>query len=140
MGMILSVIKWLTGGFLDTIAKAWVVKVQSDAELSKSGVAADRDVLLKQLDNNRESAALAAASRAADRGSLWTCWMMPALAAPILLHMAAVAFDSNVLLGHIPGAWGIPAMPGRYGDDEHMIVLAVIGIDRGAALVRRFAK
>jgi hypothetical protein len=136
--LLLTVVKWLTGGFLDTLAKAWTVKVQSDADLSKSGVTADRDVLLKQLDNNLEVARLAAAARAADRGSLWTAWMMPAIAAPIILHVAAVAFDSNVLLGHVAGSWSVPPMPGTYGEWEGWIVAAIIGKEGAVRIARVF--
>lgn len=138
--MWMTFLRFLTGGFLDTLAKGWAQKVAADADVAKSAVGADRDILLKQLDANIDAQKLAAAARAADRGSLWTAWMMPAIAAPIILHVAAVAFDSNVLLGHVPGSWGIPAMPGDYGKWEGWIVAAIIGKEGAVRIARLFAK
>jgi hypothetical protein len=138
--MFLTLFKFLTGGFLDTLAKSYMAKVQADTDRFKIGSETDRVVVLKQLDVEIEARKAAAAARAADRGHWSTAWMLPSLFAVCLIHFAAVTFDSLPLFGHIVGSWRIPPLPGAFGENQHTILLSVTGAVTATRVARIFSR
>jgi hypothetical protein len=137
--MWMTILRFLTGGFLDTLAKAYTAKLAADTDRFKSGVAVDHDVALKQIDAEIEARKLAAAARAADRGSLWTAWMLPSAFGLCLVHFGAVILDSVPLLGHEIGSWRIPELPGQYAGMEQSIILSIAGVVGVTKVARLFS-
>ncbi len=115
---------------------------QADNELAKytTGVQADTQVIVAQITADIEARKLAAASRQADRGSLWTAWMFPTAFGICMIYFGAIVFDSLPLFGHVIGSWRIAALPGPWTDVAKTIILAAAGIVGINSVTRRIFK
>jgi len=63
-----------------------------------------------------------------------TTIMIALLGLPVALHWSAIALDSTFRFG-----WGVPAMPGVYGDTEIEIVRSFFYVGVAAATVTKVA-
>lgn len=123
-----------------------VLKKRADAEVVKNGqnVTGDTQVNLAVLNARLEELKLISAQRAADRGSLWTEWMMPALFVPCFVYLGAIIFDSMCLFGHPIGSWKIAALPDPYNALVAGILGSVAGLkvanDIGVVVKKIFSK
>lgn len=95
-------------------------------------VSADVTVTQAQLQAYIEERKVIAQERAAQRGSLWTAWMIPVAFGLCMLHFGAIVLDST-----FPLHWGIPKIPPPYDQMEWSIVMAVIGLNGISATVRK---
>lgn len=135
------ILKVFGGGLLDKLADIYKQKTNTDLDRYKTGVDADKHIIMKQIEADIEARKLASASRKADRGSLWTVWMVPAGFGISLLHYSAVILDSLPLFGHDVGSWAIPKLPPPYDSMQSAIILSAFGIVGATRLVGRiFAK
>lgn len=103
--------------------------LQKRADVSKAGIEADTQLNLELVRARMEEQKLVAASRAADRGSLWTAWMLPfGVFLPCAIHFWAITLDSVPLFGHVVGSWRVPALPKPFDEYEGQIILATVGV------------
>lgn len=129
---VLLALPGLAGKLLDHLGK------RQDAAVTIAGqaVAGDVSVTQAQLAAYVEERKVAAAARAADRGSPWTAWMIPSAFGLCLLHFGAIVFDS---VGHF--GWQVAKLPAPYDQMQWSIVMSVIGVSGISGVVRRvFAK
>jgi hypothetical protein len=123
---LLTGIPGLMGKFFDYLQK----RTDADLEKYKVGVGADAQINMALLQGLVEEQKVAAAQRAADRESLWTAWMMPALFIVCFIYLCGIVFDSMPLLGHEIGSWKIARLPGEYA----ALVVGVLGSVAGLKL------
>lgn len=108
---------------------AYLARRQDNATLlEQARIGADQAVIAEQLRAQVEAQKVAAAARVADRGSLWTAWMLPTAFGVSVLHYGAVILDSLPIAGHVIGSWRIPALPAPYDAMQSQIILATAGI------------
>ena len=121
---LLSSIPGIVNGVTNVLVK------RADADVAKNGqnVSADQAINIAVVQGRLEELKIEAATRAADRESLWTAWMMPAMFIVCFTHFSAVVFDSMPLLGHDIGTWHIARIPGEYAGIEIGVLATVAGI------------
>jgi len=135
-GLLFSAIPGLAGQLLGFLNK----RADINLETYKIGTGADVEINMALLRAHGEALKTAAASRAADRQSLWTVWMMPVAFGLCIFHFACIMFDSIPLFGHIVGSWHVAGMPGQYLTMELGILASATGVvmtDRITSVVRR---
>lgn len=127
MGFLLGLLLKLPGlanGLLGYLNK----RADVGLETHKADVAGDTSVNVALVQGYIEEAKIAAATRAADRGSLWTAWMLPTAFGVCMVHFGAVVFDSVPLWGHVIGSWHVAALPGAYPALQQTIIYSVAGV------------
>src|SRR5229473_2391395 len=77
---------------------------------------------------SRSPLRMAADMRNGDREHWFTAWMVPVAFAIMIIHVAAVIFDSIPLFGHIVGSWQVAALPSPYDKMQENIVLTICGV------------
>ena len=92
-------------------------------ETHRTNVQADQAVNLALVQAKIEEQKLAAQRYAADRGSLWTAWMMPTAFGLCMIHFGAIVLDSTFKF-----AWSVDKLPPPYDSIEQSIILAVAGV------------
>lgn len=139
VGLIPGLASLLTG--LPGVATALIDHLNKKADVGQlnhaTDIAADKEVNLAVVQAHLETQKLISAQRAADRGSIWTAWMMPAAFAVSLYHYGAIVLDSTSGFGHQVGSWGVAVLPGAYASSDLTIILSVCGIVSGKAIVGR---
>lgn len=124
LGKLLLGLPGIAGGVINVLNK------RADTDLARYQTAVGADVALNQgvfqawVSAQKDMAA----SRAADRGSWWTAWMMPVGFLVAVSHYAAVTLDSMPLFGHVVGSWGIAALPGSYAKLQETIIYSAAGV------------
>jgi hypothetical protein len=132
-------------GLIPGVLNALLASYQkrADTELAKytTGVSADTQIILAQITADIEARKLAAATRAADRGSLWTAWMFPCAFGLCMIYFGAVVLDSIPFLGHVIGSWRIAELPAEWMIEVvKTIILASAGIVGINSVARRIFK
>ena len=111
-------------------------RADSGVAINGANVAGDVAVNQAALQAYVEERKVIAAARAADRGSLWTAWMIPTAFGLAMLHFGAIVLDSVLHLG-----LAVAKLPAPYDQMQWQIVMAVIGVSGAAGMVRKiFAK
>lgn len=133
-------ISLITGPLLGKILD--IFQKRADTELAKytTGVQADTQVILAQINAQIEQQKQVAAMAIADKGWWVTAWMKPAAFYVSFAHYGAVVLDSIPFYGHRVGSWSIPELPGQYASMEQSIILACVGLAGLNTAVRLFKK
>lgn len=127
-------------GLLNSIVGYLQKRADADVTKYTTGVQADTQVILAQVNADLERQRLTNERRKDDRGSLWTAWMLPTAFGLVLFHYGAVIFDSVPLFGHVVGSWGIAALPGWMAEAEQTILLSAAGVVGVSRLARMFQR
>jgi len=137
MGWLISLV---TGPLLGKVLDYFQTRANNELVKHTSGVQADTQVILAQVNAEIENRKTAANSRLADRGSLWTAWMLPTAFGIFMFHAGAIVLDSMPLFGHVVGSWKIAELPGGWTNVQQNVILGVGGIVGVQAVVRRIFK
>lgn len=127
-------------GLLQTVLAHFQKQAETQLAKYQTGVQADTQVIVAQVQADIEARKLAAASRAADRGSLWTAWMLPSAFGLCMIYFGAIVFDSLPLFGHVVGSWKIATLPGPWTNVAENIILAAAGVVATKTIARVFTK
>lgn len=105
----------LLGGIADMLRK------RADNELARfqTGVAADTQIALAQVQAQIEVRKLQTEIMQADRGWWVTSWIRPLIVYRCVLHFGAIVLDSTFGFG-----WGIAKLPPPYDGYEQAIILS----------------
>lgn len=121
--VILKLVGWLSGGALDTLLGRVVdllrAKANDDLARFQTGVAADTQIAIAQVNAQIEARKEQAKILEADRGWWVTAWVRPLIVYPCVLHFGAIVIDSTFRLG-----WGIAKLPPPYDGYEQAIILS----------------
>ena len=121
--ILLKVIGWFGGGVFDTligrVADYLRQKASDDLARFQTGVQADTQIALTQVNAQIEARKLQAQIMDADRGWWVTSWIRPLIVYPCVLHFGAIVFDSTFAFG-----WGIAKLPPPYDGYEQAIILS----------------
>jgi hypothetical protein len=122
-GLLLKLLGLFGGGAIEAIvnrvAEHFRQKASDDLSRFQTGVAADTQVALAQINAELESRKTQAAILQADRGWRVTAWIRPLLVYPCVIHFGAIVLDSTFPLG-----WGIAKLPAPYDTYEQAIILS----------------
>ena len=123
ISILLKVIGWFGGGVFDTligrVADYLRQKASDDLARFQTGVQADTQIALAQVNAQIEARKLQAQIMEADRGWWVTSWIRPLIVYPCVLHFGAIVLDSTFALG-----WGIAKLPPPYDGYEQAIILS----------------
>jgi len=121
--ILLGLLNWFGGDAFKTVvsAVAGYFQTKANTELAQyqTGVQADTQVALAQINAQIELAKQQQIMLAADRGWWVTAWIRPLIAYPLVLHFGAIVLDSTFRFG-----WKVPPLPGDFGIYEHDIILS----------------
>lgn len=121
--VLLKVVGWLGGGVFDTligkVADLLRQKASDDLARFQTGVQADTQIALAQVNAQIEARKLQAQIMEADRGWWVTSWIRPLIVYPCVLHFGAIVLDSTFAFG-----WGIAKLPAPYDGYEQAIILS----------------
>ncbi len=100
---------------------AEVLRKRADDELARfqTGVAADTQIAIAQVQAQIEARKLQTEIIQADRGWWVTSWIRPLIVYPCVLHFGAIVLDSTFGFG-----WGIAKLPPPYDGYEQAIILS----------------
>jgi hypothetical protein len=122
-GLLLKILSLFGGGVIETIvnrvAEHFRQKASEDLARYQTGVAADTQVALAQINAELEARRKQAEILQADRGWRVTAWIRPLLVYPCVIHFGAIVLDSTFPLG-----WGIAKLPAPYDTYEQAIILS----------------
>jgi hypothetical protein len=122
-GLLLKILSLFGGGVIETIvnrvAEHFRQKANEDLARYQTGVAADTQVALAQINAELEARRKQAEILQADRGWRVTAWIRPLLVYPCVIHFGAIVLDSTFPLG-----WGIAKLPAPYDTYEQAIILS----------------
>lgn len=111
------------GGVFDTligrVADFLRQKASDDLARFQTGVAADTQIALAQVNAQIEARKIQAQIMEADRGWRVTAWIRPLIVYPCVLHFGAIVLDSTFAFG-----WGIARLPPPYDSYEQAIILS----------------
>jgi len=111
------------GGVFDTLigrlADLLRQKASDDLARFQTGVAADTQIALAQVNAQIETRRMQAQIMQADRGWWVTAWIRPLIVYPCVVHFGAIVLDSTFLFG-----WGIAKLPPPYDGYEQTIILS----------------
>ena len=120
---VLKLLGWLGGGALDAligrVADLLRAKANDDLARFQTGVAADTQIALAQVNAQIEARKEQAKLIQADRGWWVTAWIRPLIVYPCVMHFGAIVLDSTFRLG-----WGIAKLPPPYDGYEQAIILS----------------
>ena len=121
--ILLKVIGWFGGGVFDTligrVAEYLRQRASDDLARFQTGVQADTQIALTQVNAQIEARKLQAQIMDADRGWWVTSWIRPLIVYPCVLHFGAIVLDSTFAFG-----WGIAKLPPPYDGYEQAIILS----------------
>lgn len=121
--ILLKLIGWFGGGVLDAltgrVADYLRQKASDDLARFQTGVQADTQIALSQVNAQIEARKLQAQIMDADRGWWVTSWIRPLIVYPCVLHFGAIVLDSTFAFG-----WGIAKLPPPYDGYEQAIILS----------------
>jgi len=133
---LLTLIPGLTSGLLTWLNK----KTDADLEKFKTAIGGDVQLNVAELRYKVEVARMAADMRNGDREHWFTAWMVPVAFAIMIIHVAAVIFDSIPLFGHIVGSWQVAALPSPYDKMQENIVLTICGVAGVSSIKKIFSR
>ncbi len=108
VGILTSVISWLSGGILDKLLAVYSKRQDADALIAVETIKAE-------LESRKLQKELIVAE-----GGWWvTRLIRPLIVYPFILHVGAIAVDSTFTLG-----WGIAKLPSPYESLEQTIILS----------------
>lgn len=121
--ILLKLVGWFGGGVFDTligrVADYLRQKASDDLARFQTGVQADTQIALAQVNAQIESRKLQVQIMDADRGWWVTSWIRPLIVYPCVLHFGAIVLDSTFAFG-----WGIAKLPPPYDGYEQAIILS----------------
>ena len=129
----------LIPGLLNSLSAYFQTKANADLQKYTTGVQADTQVILAQVNAQIELNKLATQQAIVDKGWWVTAWMKPVVFYPCALHFGAVILDSMTLFGHKVGSWGIVALPSPMDQWQATIILAAIGLTGLKGVARIFS-
>lgn len=94
-------------------------KANDDLARFQTGVQADTQIALAQVNAQIEARKLQAQIMQADRGWWVTAWIRPLIVYPCVAHFGAIVLDSTFAFG-----WGIAKLPPPYDAYEQAIILS----------------
>lgn len=122
-GLVLKLIGFVGGGAFDALlgrlADYLRAKASDDLARFQTGVAADTQIALAQVNAQIEARKVQAQLIQADRGWCVTAWVRPLIVYPCVVHFGAIVIDSTFRLG-----WGIAKLPPPYDGYEQAIILS----------------
>jgi len=104
---------------LGRVADVLQRKASDDLARYQSGVAADTQIAIAQINAQIEARKEQAKLMQADRGWRVTAWVRPLIVYPCVLHFGAIVLDSTFRFG-----WGIAKLPPPYDGYEQAIILS----------------
>lgn len=121
--ILLKLVGWFGGGVFDTligrVADYLRQKASDDLARFQTGVQADTQIALLQVNAQIEARKLQVQIMEADRGWWVTSWIRPLIVYPCVLHFGAIVLDSTFAFG-----WGIAKLPPPYDGYEQAIILS----------------
>lgn len=121
--ILLKLVGWFGGGVFDTligrVADYLRQKASDDLARFQTGVQADTQIALSQVNAQIEARKLQVQIMEADRGWWVTSWIRPLIVYPCVLHFGAIVLDSTFAFG-----WGIAKLPPPYDGYEQAIILS----------------
>lgn len=131
-GLLFKLLGWFGGDvfgkIVESVAGYLRQKANDDLARFQTGVAADTQIALAQVNAEIEARKAQAQILAADRGWRVTAWIRPLLVYPCILHFAAIVLDSipfwTPVGAHVAGAWQIAKLPAPYDLYEQAIILS----------------
>jgi len=121
--VMLKLLGWLGGGVFDSLlgrlSDYMLRKASDDLARFQTGVQADTQIALTQINAQIEARKLQAEIMQADRGWWVTSWIRPLIVYPCILHFGAIVLDSTFAFG-----WGIAKLPPPYDSYEQAIILS----------------
>jgi hypothetical protein len=121
--ILLKLVSLLGGGALDTllgrVADLLQRKASDDLARHQTGVAADTQIAIAQVNAQIEARKEQAKLMEADRGWWVTAWIRPLIVYPCVIHFGAIVIDSTFRFG-----WGIAKLPPPYDGYEQAIILS----------------
>ena len=121
--LLLKLVSWLGGGALDAllgrVADLLQRKASDDLARFQTGVAADTQIAIAQVNAQIEARKEQAKLIQADRGWWVTAWIRPLIVYPCVVYFGAIVLDSTFRLG-----WGIAKLPPPYDGYEQAIILS----------------
>ncbi|MFZ5690685.1 MAG: hypothetical protein ACOY5F_05460 [Pseudomonadota bacterium] len=122
-GLVLKLMGLLGGGAFDALlgrlADYLRAKANDDLARFQTGVQADTQIAIAQVNAQIEARKVQAKLMEADRGWWVTAWIRPLIVYPCVLHFGAIVIDSTFRLG-----WGIAKLPPPYDGYEQAIILS----------------
>ena len=121
--ILLKLVSLFGGGafdaLLDRVADVLQRKASDDLARYQTGVAADTQIALAQVNAQIEARKEQARLIEADRGWWVTAWVRPLIVYPCVIHFGAIVLDSTFRFG-----WGIAKLPPPYDGYEQAIILS----------------
>jgi hypothetical protein len=121
--ILLKLVSLFGGGALDTllgrVADLLQRKASDDLARYQTGVQADTQIALAQVNAQIEARKEQAKLMEADRGWWVTAWVRPLIVYPCVIHFGAIVLDSTFRFG-----WGIAKLPPPYDGYEQAIILS----------------
>ncbi|MES1156021.1 MAG: hypothetical protein ABUL48_06285 [Pseudorhodoplanes sp.] len=122
-GLLFKVLGWfggdIFGKIVGAVADYFRQKANEDLARFQTGVAADTQIALAQVNAEIETRKIQAQILQADRGWWVTAWIRPLLVYPCIAHFGAIVLDSTFPL-HL----GIAKLPAPYDLYEQAIILS----------------
>jgi hypothetical protein len=122
-GLVLKLMGLVGGGACDALlgrlADYLRAKANDDLARFQTGVQADTQIAIAQVNAQIEARKVQAKLMEADRGWWVTAWVRPLIVYPCVLHFGAIVLDSTFRLG-----WGIAKLPPPYDGYEQAIILS----------------
>lgn len=122
-GLLLKLMGLLGGGALDALlgrlADYLRAKANDDLARFQTGVQADTQIAIAQVNAQIEARKVQAKLMEADRGWWVTAWVRPLIVYPCVIHFGAIVIDSTFRFG-----WGIAKLPQPYDGYEQAIILS----------------
>lgn len=104
---------------LGRLAEFLRAKANDDLARFQTGVAADTQIAIAQVNAQIEARKVQAQLLQADRGWRVTAWIRPLIVYPCVIHFGAIVLDSTFRLG-----WAIAKLPPPYDGYEQAIILS----------------
>ena len=121
--ILLKLVSLFGGGAFDAllgrVADVLQRKASDDLARYQTGVAADTQIALAQVNAQIEARKEQARLIEADRGWWVTAWVRPLIVYPCVIHFGAIVLDSTFRFG-----WGIAKLPPPYDGYEQAIILS----------------
>lgn len=122
-GLVLKLMGLFGGGAFDVLlgrlADYLRAKANDDLARFQTGVQADTQIAIAQVNAQIEARKEQAKLMDADRGWWVTAWVRPLIVYPCVVHFGAIVLDSTFRFG-----WGVPKLPPPYDGYEQAIILS----------------
>lgn len=121
--VLLKIVSLFGGGAFDALlgrlADYMRAKANDDLARFQTGVTADTQIAIAQVNAQIEARKEQAKLIQADRGWWVTAWVRPMIVYPCVIHFGAIVLDSTFAFG-----WGIAKLPPPYDGYEQAIILS----------------